>query len=107
VPALRAAFNQFESSSQSSTGRARVNPIMTDQGAKVKCPLCEGQGTLTHAQLSDQMLQPELRKRLDTRMAKILEEAGLATVGVPARNFEREVHQWNPALPIWRRSPKE
>ncbi|MBI3474829.1 MAG: hypothetical protein HY010_03800 [Acidobacteria bacterium] len=80
---------------------------MTDQGAKIECPLCEGHGTLTHAQLSDQVALPELRKRLDARIAKILEEAELTGVGAPVRNFEREVHQWNPALPIWRRSPKE
>jgi hypothetical protein len=107
VTALCAAFNQFESSSQSSTGRARVNTIMTDQGSKVECPLCEGHGTLTQAQVSDQIAAPEFRNRLDARIAKILEEAGLATVGAPVRNFEHEVHQWNPALPIWRRSPKE
>jgi hypothetical protein len=24
-----------------------------------------------------------------------------------ARNFRKEVHCWNPTLPMWRRSPKE
>jgi hypothetical protein len=24
-----------------------------------------------------------------------------------ARNFEKEVHTWNPTLPMWRRSNKE
>ncbi|MFY9845000.1 MAG: hypothetical protein ACLP0H_11685 [Terriglobales bacterium] len=25
----------------------------------------------------------------------------------PVRNFEKEVHSWNPTLPMWRRSNKE
>jgi uncharacterized protein YfbU (UPF0304 family) len=28
-------------------------------------------------------------------------------VGPKVRNFEKEVHEWNPTLPMWQRSPKE
>jgi len=50
---------------------------------------------------------PELRKRLNARIGEILESAELAGVGARTRNFEKEVHEWNPQLPMWRRSPKE
>jgi hypothetical protein len=75
---------------------------------KVKCPLCEGHGELSHLEIA-LFTTPELRKRLDARIAEILEGevvlAGATTA--PARNFEKEVHTWNPQLPMWRRSPKE
>jgi hypothetical protein len=30
------------------------------------------------------------------------------TVSVPKPlNFQKEVHRWNPEVPMWRRSPKE
>jgi hypothetical protein len=83
-----------------------VNPIMAEQGLKVECPLCEGHGELTRTEVAEKLTTPELRKRLDARIAEILEDAGLVGVGA-ARNFEKEVHGWNPQLPIWRRSPKE
>ena len=75
---------------------------------KVRCPLCEGQGELSRLEIA-LFTPPELRKRLDARIAEILEGEGvLAGVpNAPARNFEKEVHTWNPQLPMWRRSPKE
>lgn len=81
---------------------------MTDDG-KVKCPLCEGQGELRPSELAERFTTPELRSRLNARIAEILEEAHLTPTGVAptARNFEKEVHTWNPTLPMWRRSPKE
>jgi len=52
---------------------------------------------------------PELRRRLDARIAEIAELGAPGPVGVNAQvlDFQKEVHTWNPALPIWRRSPKE
>jgi hypothetical protein len=52
-------------------------------------------------------MNPELRQQLDARIAEILEANELAGVGPKLRNFEKEVHSWNPALPMWQRSPKE
>ena len=80
---------------------------MSEQTAKVKCPLCEGQGELTRADLAERFANQELRRRLDARIAKILDDNALATVGEKVRDFQKEVHSWNPTLPIWRRSPKE
>jgi hypothetical protein len=81
---------------------------MTDDN-KVKCPLCEGQGELKPSDLAVRITTPELRHRLDARIAEILEHAHLtpAAAGGAPRNFEKEVHTWNPTLPMWRRSPKE
>lgn len=80
---------------------------MVEQTEKVKCPLCEGRGEVLRAEIVERFTNPELRKRLDARIAEILEAGELAGVAPKARNFEKEVHTWNPTLPIWRRSPKE
>jgi DNA gyrase/topoisomerase IV subunit B len=83
--------------------------MMSEQTKKVTCPLCEGQGELMPAQIVETFLTPELRKRLDARITEIAEISGLAPVvaGGKVLDFQKEVHTWNPALPIWRRSPKE
>ena len=73
----------------------------------VKCPLCEGQGALLKAEIVERFTNQELRKRLDARIAEILEDSNMAAVASKARDFQKEVHTWNPTLPIWRRSPKE
>lgn len=80
---------------------------MVEQTEKVKCPLCEGQGELLRSEMVERFTNPELRKRVDARVAEILENVELAGVGRRVRNFEKEVHEWNPQMPIWRRSPKE
>lgn len=80
---------------------------MAEQSEKVRCPLCEGRGELLRTEIAERLTTPELRKRLDARMAEILESVEVAGVGVKTRDFQKEVHSWNPTLPIWRRSPKE
>lgn len=80
---------------------------MVEEIEKVKCPLCEGQGEVLPEKMVERFTNAELRKRLDARIAEILEASELAGVGPRVRNFEKEVHEWNPQLPIWRRSPKE
>lgn len=82
---------------------------MSEQVTKVKCPLCEGQGELLASVLIEKVSNPELRKRLETRIAEIAEKSTLVPVGAHGKDFDfqKEVHTWNPTLPIWRRSPKE
>ena len=75
--------------------------------SKVRCPLCEGQGELLRSEISERFLNPELRKRLDARISEILEDSAVALAAPRTRDFQKEVHSWNPALPMWRRSPKE
>jgi len=79
---------------------------MTDD-FKVRCPLCEGHGELLRSELAEKLTTAALRQRLDARIAEILQDAELVTSHAAKRDFEKEVHSWNPQLPIWRRSPKE
>jgi hypothetical protein len=83
--------------------------LMLEQEPKVKCPLCEGRGELLPSAFVEQFSNPELRKRLDARIAEIAEKFVPVGAGVKGKglDFQKEVHTWNPALPIWRRSPKE
>ena len=81
---------------------------MVESATKVKCPLCEGQGDLLPSTLVQTFSNPELRKRLDARIEEIAETSGGGVVnGKQVFDFHKEVHTWNPTLPIWRRSPKE
>ena len=79
---------------------------MVEQTDKVKCPLCEGLGEVLRSEMAERLTNPALRKRLDARISEIL-ESEMAAVGPKVRNFEKEVHTWNPTLPMWQRSPKE
>ena len=80
---------------------------MMEETGKLKCPLCEGRGEMLRSEMVERLTNPDLRKRLDARMAEILETGQLAGVAPKTRNFEKEVHTWNPTLPMWQRSPKE
>jgi hypothetical protein len=82
---------------------------MAEQETRVKCPLCDGRGELLPSAVAETFATRELRKRLDARIAEIAESSGCAPVGTGGKtfNFHKEVHNWNPTLPIWRRSPKE
>jgi hypothetical protein len=77
------------------------------EASKLKCPLCEGRGELLRSEIAEKFTNQELRQRLDARIAEILEESPMALAAPTARDFQKEVHTWNPALPMWRRSPKE
>ena len=80
---------------------------MADQAEKLKCPLCEGRGEVLRSEIAERFTTPELRKRLDARIAEILVGPEMAGVGPKVRSFEKEVHSWNPTLPMWQRSSKE
>jgi hypothetical protein len=53
----------------------------------------------------DRLADPNLSENL-TRYSGHLAEEASATVGASS-DFQKEVHTWNPQMPIWRRSPKE
>jgi hypothetical protein len=77
------------------------------EASKVKCPLCEGRGELLRSEIAEKFTNQELRQRLDARIAEILEDSPMALAAPTVRDFQKEVHTWNPTLPMWRRSPKE
>ena len=80
---------------------------MAEQTERPRCPLCERQGEVLRSEVVERLANPGLRKRLDARIKEILEAGQMPEVGPKARNFEKEVHTWNPTLPMWQRSPKE
>ena len=80
----------------------------------VKCPLCEGHGEVRVREvlqlLRDQTLESKIERGLSGKAEPAGELDELTTVGATSsepRNFQKDVHTWNPQLPMWRRSPKE
>jgi len=78
----------------------------------VKCPLCGGLAQLERtellAALNDKGLLDRLQRSLDTLAPAAQQElAGTAVGAAEPRDFQKDVHTWNPTLPMWRRSPKE
>ena len=79
------------------------------------CPICQGHGQVHRSELSDLFTGDGLRTRISRCLAAddsdcTKKEDELATAGVRetgSRDFQKDVHNWNPQLPIWRRSPKE
>lgn len=73
----------------------------------VKCPLCGGLAQLRRtellAALNDKGLLDRLQRSLDTLAPAAQQLAGAAK----PRDFQKDVHTWNPTLPMWTRSPKE
>lgn len=77
----------------------------------VKCPLCHSFAHVENPELLAALNDPRIRTQVEKYVAQLLgtprEELVTAT-GKPAeRDFEKDVHSWNPCLPMWRRSPKE
>jgi hypothetical protein len=53
-----------------------------------------------------------MRQQIEKFVAELLQSSSgeLATIGaaqVKSADFNKEVHHWNPNVPVWRRSPKE
>lgn len=71
----------------------------------VKCPLCEGHGQLSRPEMVGRLSDEELSQKLEEYLARLAEN-GEVLAGA-TRDFQRDVHTWNPQLPMWRRSPKE
>jgi hypothetical protein len=77
----------------------------------VKCPVCGVFTRIDKSELSVALANHEIRQQIEDYVAQLLanapaELAGVATTAEP-RNFQTDVHNWNPALPMWQRSPKE
>lgn len=81
---------------------------MAENNDLVKCPLCQGHGELRRPEMVARLADASLPKKLEACLAEITEPAvATAAPDSEPRSFVREVHTWNPHLPIWRRSPKE
>ena len=77
----------------------------------VKCPMCGGFTHIENAQLLEALKQPRIREQIEKYIAELLKSPvdELSTVGATqaGRDFQKDVHSWNPCVPMWRRSPKE
>jgi hypothetical protein len=77
----------------------------------VKCPICDGFAHIESPELLAALKDPRIREPgrevcCPTRDAP-LDELVNAAAGKPAeRDFQKDVHTWNPLVPMWRRSPK-
>lgn len=84
---------------------------MAENHDLLKCPLCQGHGELHRSEVIEQLAKGELQPRIEACLAEIVQPEGHAELAaVPAsgsRDFQKDVHSWNPQLPMWRRSPKE
>ena len=86
---------------------------MADIDEIVKCPFCQGHGQLRRLEMVECLTDRELKAKIDRYLADILKPEGatepvaVGASGSTARNFQKEVHSWNPETPIWRRSEKE
>jgi hypothetical protein len=75
----------------------------------VKCPLCDGNAKVRRSDLPALLAGNILREKLEENMAEFTRpaEGHQARRKLQTGEFEQEVHNWNPTLPLWRRSPKE
>jgi len=77
----------------------------------VKCPLCGGFTHVERPDLLQALTEPRIRKQVEKYVAELLKSLvdELSSVGVTqsGRDFQKDVHSWNPGVPMWRRSPKE
>ena len=84
---------------------------MADHLDHMKCPVCDGQGEVWRYQLIQFFTDPDLKAKIESYLASAnAAEEDTAEVPAPAsrsRDFQKDVHSWNPQLPMWRRSPKE
>lgn len=79
----------------------------------VKCPLCGGFTHVDKPELLVALNDPKIRQQAENFVAGLLhaetgERTEVTAVGRPqSQDFHKDVHQWNPNVPVWRRSPKE
>ena len=77
----------------------------------VKCPLCGGFTHIEKADLRDALSNARLREQVERYISELLKSPveELSSVGATqaGRDFQKDVHSWNPCVPMWRRSPKE
>jgi hypothetical protein len=77
----------------------------------VKCPLCGGFTHIEQTDLREALKNPRLREQVERYIAELLKSPveELSSVGATQAkgDFQKDVHSWNPCVPMWKRSPKE
>jgi hypothetical protein len=81
---------------------------MTDHCDRLKCPLCEGHGEVRRSQLIEFFSDPDLNSKVKSYLSTVMPpEPEMVTAASPKRDFQKDMHSWNPKVPMWTRSPKE
>ncbi|MGA9392606.1 MAG: hypothetical protein WBV69_19415 [Candidatus Sulfotelmatobacter sp.] len=75
----------------------------------VKCPLCGGFTHVDKPELLAALNDPKIRQQVEHYLGELLsaELTGVAACKPQSKDFSKDVHRWNPNVPVWRRSPKE
>jgi len=77
----------------------------------VKCPLCAGFTHIGNQKLLVALKEPRIREQIEKYIAELLKSPvdELSTVGATqsGRDFQKDVHRWNPCVPMWKRNPRE
>ena len=77
----------------------------------VKCPLCGGFTQIEKPDLLAALKNPQIREQVEHYVAELLksplDELSSVAATQSGRDFQKDVHNWNPCVPMWRRSPKE
>ena len=74
----------------------------------LKCPLLQGLDAMHRAELLGLLNDSNLREKLEACLTQHARESNAACAGgAQERNFERDVHNWNPQKLVFSRSPKE
>jgi len=96
---------------QGSPSPCEVKKIMVENHDPLKCSLCQGHGELLRSEVIQQLTNGELKPWIDAYLAEIAQLEPLTELATArasgSRDFQENVHTWNPELPMWRRSPKE
>jgi hypothetical protein len=75
------------------------------------CPLCDGWAKVSHEQLIRILSGPTLSSKVERVLSELKAGSDLHPEVIPggagASDFETQVYRWNPAHPMWKRSPKE
>jgi len=75
-----------------------------------RCPLLQGLDAMHRAELLGLINDSNLRERLEACLAQLKVAETDSEARAPkaeTSSFDQKVHEWNPKLPIWTRSPKE
>jgi hypothetical protein len=77
----------------------------------VKCPLCGAFSHIQKPELLAALQNTRVREQVENYIRELLESPAdhLSPAGAKGagRDFERDVHNWDPSVPMWQRSPKE
>ncbi|MGB2604953.1 MAG: hypothetical protein WBC78_15245 [Candidatus Sulfotelmatobacter sp.] len=78
----------------------------------VKCPVCGGFTHVDKPELLAALNDPKIREQIEKYVAELVQspsgELAVVATGQPhGGDFNKDVHKWNPNVPVWRRSPKE